>query len=353
MKAVVVGGPHQLSVRDVYEPTPEPDEVLVKVGACGICGSDVRYLAGDNPWSLQTLGVRHENPPNMVLGHEFGGQIVAVGKSASEARVGERVAVLAYRGCHKCRYCQRGMHNLCAHVKHIGHSAGWERDELNPGGMAELCRVWDEMAFPIPEHVSYDEATFLDALAVAIHALGKAQMRLGDDVSIIGAGPVGLLILQVARLMGARSVSCFDTYDKPLEVAEGLGADASINLSKENARIAADSADVVFNTVGSESTVRDSLRALRRGGRLVLLALVAGHLTIRAGLLSGERQVLTSANNPYPCFREAVEMMGAGKISVAPMITHRFPIEQAQEAFAIAANKEAHGAIKVLILPNG
>ena len=208
-------------------------------------------------------------------------------------------------------------------------------------------------AFPIPDSVSDEDATFLDALAVAIHACGKATLRLGDDVSILGAGPVGLLILQVAKLSGARSVSCFDTYDRPLKVADSLGASRCTDLAGDDARMPTESADVVFNTVGTESTVEDSLRALRRGGRLVLLALEADKFVLDSGLLTGERQILTSANNAYPCFREAVELLAAGRISVSPMITHRFPIGEAQEAFAVAQHKEEHGAIKVLIVPNG
>ena len=351
MKAVFVTGRNQLDVREVPEPAPHPDEVLVKVGACGVCGSDLRYLAGDNPWSLQTLGEQRANPPEMVLGHEFGGEIVAVGASVPESRLGERIAVLAYRGCGRCRYCQSGRHNLCADVEHLGHSAGWDTDEWNPGGMAGVCRVWDEMAFSIPDSISDEEATLLDGLAVAVHACNKAQIGVGDDVSIIGTGPLGLLILQVAQLSGARSVSCSDTYAAPLDVASSLGASDCFNIEAEERPPSAESADVVFNTIGAAASIRGSLAALRRGGRLVLLAIPTGEIALEGPLLSGERQVLTSANNAYPCFRQAVDLMAAGRVSAAPLITHRFPISQAQQAFSVAANKEEHGAIKVLIVP--
>lgn len=240
MKAVLLKSPGSLSVEEIPIPKPKSDEVLLKVEACGICGSDIRYFHGENPWSKQTLGVSKPNSPNMVLGHEFGGKIVDVGHESLKNRIGQRVAVLAFKACGECYYCRIGRENLCANVKHIGHSAGWDEMRIggySPGGMAEYCRVWSEMAYEIPDSISPSSATLLDGLAVAIHASGKAGLKAGkgekgiENVLIVGSGTIGLLILQVARAFGAMLIISVDSQDKPLDAATQLGVDAAINVN--------------------------------------------------------------------------------------------------------------------------
>ena len=352
MRAVVVESPSRLAVKTVPRPEPLAGEVLVEVAACGICGSDVRYLHGDNPWASQTLGVSKPSPPNMVLGHEFAGMIVDTGSPKDADRIGERVAVLAYRGCGVCRFCRTGRHHLCADVEHIGHAAGWPDGEPNPGGMAEFCRVWAEMAVPLPDAVGLEEACLLDGLAVAVHACHVGSVGLGDHALVLGSGAVGLLILQVARLRGAGRVVCVDTHRKPLDAAQELHADACRQIDAiRDVDDWRDSFDVVFDTVGAADTLAASLALLRRGGRAVLMAHPSETVAIDSRLLSGERTVVTSCNNPYPDFQAAIDLVARGRVVVGPLVTHRFPIEQAPAAFAIAESKDKHDAIKVLLEP--
>lgn len=370
MKAVLLRSPGDLVVEDIPIPQPREDEVLLKVEACGICGSDIRYFHDENPWSMQTLGIRKPNPPNMVLGHEFAGRIVDVGHESLRKRIGQRVAVLAYKACGECYHCKTGRHNLCAYVKHIGHSAGWddlENGEYNPGGMAQFCRVWDAMAYQIPDSISPAAATLLDGLAVAIHAVGKvgpipisvgksqqAQDGEFDSVLIMGSGAIGLLILQVARVFGAKSIISADNYAKPLEIAAQLGADAVVNVQQEKLedRVMKHARDqgvnVVFDTVGSHRTFVQSLKLLRRGGKLILLAMPSQEVSFDASLLSGERIIMSSANNAYPCFPLAIELMASGKVKADPIVTHQFPLMEAAEAFRVAEAKEGNEAIKVI-----
>jgi len=368
MKAVLLKAPGDLAVADIPVPRPREDEVLLKVEACGICGSDIRYLHGDNPWSKQTLGVIKPNPPNMVLGHEFAGRIVDVGHESLRKRIGQRVAVLAYKACGECYQCKVGRHNLCAYVKHIGHSAGWDEladGEYNPGGMTEFCRVWDEMAYQIPDYISSGAATLLDGLAVAIHATSRTglsetdQARDGefDHVLIMGSGSIGLLILQVARVFGAKSIVSVDNSAKPLEIASQLGADLTINVQQEELEdrvmehTQGQGANVVFETVGSHKTLVQSLRLLRRGGKLIMLAVPSQELCLDPSLLSGERVVMSSANNAYPCFPLAIELMKSGKVNADPIVTHQFPLSEAVEAFRVAEDKEESKAVKVILKP--
>ena len=352
MNAVVIESPGQLAVIDVPEPVPLARQVVVEVAACGVCGSDVRYLHGDNPWASQTLGTKKPNPPNMVLGHELAGTIVEAGSEEHRGRIGQRVGVLAYRGCRQCHYCQTGRHHLCGRVEHIGHAAGWPQGQPNPGGMAERCRVWAEMAYPIPDAISFEEACLLDGLAVAIHACDVGRISAGDRVCIIGSGAVGLLILQVALQREAGYVLCLDTCAKPIEAALELGAHVALFadgvLGDDLWR---DTFDVVFDTVGSPETLVESLALLRRGGRAVLMAHPSERVELDSCLFTGERSVTTSCNNPYADYPTAIEWMASGRVRVAPLITHRIAIEQAHEAFAVAEAKETHGAIKVLVSP--
>ena len=352
MKAVIVESRHKLAVHDVPRPRPLPDEVLVEVAVCGVCGSDVRYLHGDNPWASQTLGVQIPNPANMALGHEFAGTVVEAGSEKQQHLIGERVGVLAYRGCGSCHYCSTGRHNLCGEVEHLGHAAGWAAGHLNPAGMAEACRVWAEMAYPLPPEITFEQACLLDGLAVAIHACDRCQVGRGDHVLVVGSGAVGLLILQAARLSGASFAACVDTCPKPLDVAEQLGADeCRLIKSASECEPWHDRFDAVFDTVGSAESVTEALALLRRGGRAVLLAHPGATLDVDSRRLSGERALLTSANSPYPDFAAAIELVASGRVNVDPLITHTFPIDQAVEAFAVAEAKEEHGAIKVLIAP--
>lgn len=357
MKAVVVERPGALAVRDIPRPTPRRDEVLVQIAACGICGSDVRYLHGDNPWAKQTLGEHRANPQEMVLGHELAGTIVEVGDESLRERIGQRVAVLAYRGCAQCVYCRNGRHNLCGEVEHIGHSAGWDEGEPNPGGMAEYCRVWNEMAFDLPDHLTFEQATFLDALGVSVHACRRGAVGHGESVCIIGSGTVGLLIMQLAKLSGARRVVCCDTHPTPLTIAEQLGADACVPVAEDSMGTDLEAAcgehapNVVFDSVGSRETVDAALRVTARGGRVVLLAMSADAYELPWHLLTGERTLTTSANNCYPEFQVALDLLSSGRIVVDPIITHRFALADAPRAFEVADRKDEHGAVKVLLLP--
>ncbi len=357
MQALVLRGPDDLAVLDVPQPLAGRGEVLVRVRSCGICGSDLRYWRGHNPWARQTLGIDAPNPPNMILGHEISGEIAEVGEGVDPSRIGERVALLAYKGCGICRYCRSGQENLCENTLHLGHGAGWTARDYYPGGMAEYCPAWSEMAYRIPETISYDEATLLDGLGVAVRAVARAQLRPMENVVVLGAGPIGLLILQVAQAYGARQVLCTEISEASMEIAWASGADGVLDARQgrivEAVREATQGhgADVVWDTVGHEETLRDGLRMLARGGRLVALAIKPEEVRFDATLLSGERTITTTANSPYPDFQRAIDLMAAGKVNVGPMITHAFPLSQALEAFATAEDRANTGAVKVIIHP--
>ncbi len=354
MKAVVLRKANDLEVLDIPDPKLQGKQVLVKVDKCGICGSDLRYYKGENPWAKQTLGVESKNPPNMVLGHEFSGEIVdAAGEF--KGRVGERVVVLAFRGCGKCRYCRRGMENLCANTIHYGHGAGWGEMDFYPGGMAQYCAVFSDLAYALPDEISFEEATLLDGLAVAVRAVHKAGLRPAEDVAIFGSGAIGLLILQVSRAFGARRIICVDISEGALAVASETGADVILNPGKADVQdeimsiTGGHGADVFFDTVGSQDTMNVALSSLSRGGRLILMATKEEKLSLPTSLISGERSVSTSANSLYADFQMAIDLVSSGRVSVRHMITHVVPLGDAKRAFGIALKKSEYRAIKVVL----
>ncbi len=357
MKAAVLEEPYKLRVAEVPTPKPAEDEVLVRVKACGICGSDIRYLHGENPWSWHTLGYHRPNPPNMILGHEFAGEIVEVGTKVSPERIGQRILALPFRSCETCYYCQTGKQHLCAEVKHHGHGAGWEELEYNPGGMAEFCTLWSDKAYSLPDNISFEEAALLDGLGVAIHALELADLFVGDDILVMGTGPIGLSIIQTARGYGVTRVFTSDIYDSPLKLAKEFGADYVVNANRESVKeLVMDvtnglGINAVFNTIGSPESVLEGMELLKRGGHTILLAGLSDTLQLTPEAMSGERSLITAANYAYADLFKAIKILEAGMVKMKPIITNRYPLDEVVEAFEVIDNKEKISAIKAVIFP--
>lgn len=357
MKAAVLRGPKDLVVEDIRRFDLKPDEVMVQVEACGICGSDLRYFEGENPWSLHTTGAAGSNPPNIVLGHEFVGRVIETGGPMGEALVGKRVAVLPYRICETCDNCRRGMHNLCANMIHYGHGAGWGEMDYYPGGMAQCCPVWAEKCYVLPDHVPSHEAALADGLGVAVHAVRTAGFRPGGDVAVIGCGPIGMGIAAVARAWGARDIFCVDVYDVALDIAQQVVAGHTIDArSADPIEVISDhtaglGVSYAFDTICNSQSQRQGLSVLGNQGVLVNMATKNLDVTINLTDLGGERTWRVSSNFLIPEFQMALDLLTAGQINAAPWITHRFALDQTPEAFSQLLDKETSGAFKAVIEP--
>lgn len=361
MRAVWLMQPGKLEMRETEEVSPGRGEVKVRVKAVGICGSDVNYYNGINSWALHTIGDNPPLPPS-ILGHEVAGEVVEVGE-ASKRKVGDRVGIMAMLPCNECEQCRRGRYNLCSRVLHMGHDGNWAGTGVphNPGGYADYVTVKDFQAVPLPPSVSYEDATQLDGTAVAVHALRRAGIFPGDSVAVIGAGPIGLLALQVAKAYGAGAVMAVDVEEAPLSVAKELGADEVVNATREDPVEAAkafspgekydEGVDLVLNTVGGETAV-EGLKMLRRGGKELLFAGLLHTLKdFDMMLLGGEREITSTANNQPEDYPIGVKLMAEGKVKAKPFITHEFPLDEYAKAFEVALNKGKYGAIKVLMKP--
>lgn len=356
MKALVLKAPETLEVMDVPKRAPGPGQVLVRVSKCGICGSDVRYFHGENPWAKQTLGRTVPNPPNIILGHEFVGTVAEVHDPSDEGLVGQRVAVNTWLACGRCPFCRRGQENLCPGTKHLGHGQGWGEMDFYPGGMAEYCPAFSSQVYALPETVSEDEATFLDPLIAALHAVDAGGPTMLDHVAIYGAGPIGLLIAQCVKACGAVRTFITDVADENLAVARAVGVDHALNVDQGASfrELVMDNTnnegvDLVFNTVGTAETIEESLQILKKGGTAVLMATKEDEIRFPSLLLSGERTLKTSSNAMYADFPRALELLATGTVEVTPLISHRFGLSQALEAFEVVCNKRETAAIKVII----
>lgn len=234
--------------------------------------------------------------------------------------------------CGSCPQCAAGRENLCGNMEHFGHSAGWKDMEYYPGGMSEVFTIWEENAVPIPDSVSFEEATFLDGLAVAVHSLHQGRLQKGESLGIVGLGPIGML-------------------------AEKVGIPYSVNIRRQEMRrlvrqTAPNGAlDVVIETVGTPENLSLGLSLLAPQGRLVLMAAGHGEIRFSATHISGEREVLSSANNRYSEFPRAVKLLAEGSVKVKELIPHRFPLNEALQGFEVMLNKQENKAYKVVILP--
>jgi 2-desacetyl-2-hydroxyethyl bacteriochlorophyllide A dehydrogenase len=223
--------------------------------------------------------------------------------------------------------------------------------------MAEFTPAWRSHTYTLPDSIGYDEATFIDGLAVAVRAVELGGIVPGSELLVIGGGPIGLLIAQAAKGFGANRVFLSDVYDKPLQVAEQLGVDDVIDSRKENVseyvlgETGGLGVGAAYDSTGSEEAILDGLRSLQRGGTQVLLAGYHGTMSLNFPLISGDRSMRSLANNPYRNYQTALDLMKSGRADVKPMITHTYPLSEINEAFDIVTHKEENDAIKVIIHP--
>jgi 2-desacetyl-2-hydroxyethyl bacteriochlorophyllide A dehydrogenase len=357
MKALVLKTVEKLEVMDVPMPELRPGLVLVKVSKCGVCGSDIRYFHGENPWAKQTLQKEIPNPPNIILGHELMGTVVDVHDAADRYLIGKRVGINSFTTCGRCNFCRIGLENLCRQTRHLGHGQGWGKMEFYPGGMAEYCPAFADQVYELSDRVTDDQATFLDPIIAAIHAVDVSGPTILDRVAIQGAGPIGLLIAQMMKLHGAKTVVISDVAEANLAVAKATGADHVVNVADGKHNLCDEVMKVtdrlgahrVFNTVGTSESIVESLQMLANTGVVVLMATKEREFSVPSLLISGERAIKTSANAMLSDFPKAVELLEAGMLKVDPLVTHRFPLSRALDAFAVACSKDQNGAIKIIL----
>jgi L-iditol 2-dehydrogenase len=337
MKAVRLHAAHDLRIHDEPIPAPSAGEVLLRVKAVGVCGSDLHW------YNEAGIGDARLNHP-LVLGHEFAGVI------ATGPRTGMRVAVDPALPCGQCEWCQLGHPNLCPHTRFSGHG----RDD----GALRQFMAWPERAiFALPDEIDDVGGAMLEPLGVAIHTVDLAHLKPGMHVGIFGCGTIGLLTLQVARLAGATRLFATDRLPHRLDAARELGATDVLLAEGEgheesNAILAATGKrglDVVFECAGDQDAVDAAFNSVRIGGKVILCGIPSEDRTLFTASLARRKgltiKLVRRMKHVYP---RAIELVAHGLVNVHALVTHRYRLEDAHKAFEIANRREG---IKVVIEP--
>jgi L-iditol 2-dehydrogenase len=319
MKALLLSAYKHLEVQNLPIPVPGPQEVLVRVAACGICGSDVHGYDG-------TSGRRI---PPLVMGHEAAGTIAAVGSEISGLAEGDRVTFDSTVYCGACEFCHRGDVNLCNNRQVIGVSC---TEFKRAGAFAEYVVVPARIVYRLPDTLAFAEAAMLEAVSVALHAVHISELKSGETALVIGAGMIGLLVLQAARVAGCARVLVADVDATRLKLAADLGADGTIQtgeaaLEQEILRYTGGlGVDVVFEAVGRSETVAAAIDCVRKGGKVTLIGNIAPEVSMPLQKVVTRQIRLQGSCASAGEYPEAIELVSTGKIRVGPLITAIAPL---------------------------
>ncbi|MGI6033761.1 MAG: galactitol-1-phosphate 5-dehydrogenase [Coriobacteriales bacterium] len=346
MKAVRMYKPKDLRVEEVEKPIMQPDEVMVKVHACGVCGSDIPRIL--------TYGA-HVSP--IICGHEFSGEIEAVGDQVEGYQVGDRVVVPPLIPCGHCEWCKKGIYSLCEDYDYYGS----RRD----GAYAQYVSVKKTNLMKVPDGVSYEDAATLDPCANAWHGLvNRGHFKEGDTVAVVGAGPIGLFAVQIAHMKGAKKIIAVDVWDKKLEIAKSVGADVVVN-SLENDPVKAvmdatdgEGANVVVDFSGAPVAQQQAIMMTAKMGRVVFLGISHKGLDLKPEtvdtIMRGQIELAGSWNSftdPFPGedWMESLKMYEKG-MTAKDIISHRITLDEVPEIFK-NIDKGHYFFNKIMIFP--
>lgn len=338
MKANYFLGNRSFELRQIDIPEIGPKDILLRVAACGICGTDVHIYHGDK-------GSAEVTPP-VVLGHELAGVVEAVGEQVTTLQVGDHVSVDPNIYCGKCHYCQIGKKQLCENL----YAIGVNRD----GGFEEYCTVPEAQCYPLRKEIPLRYGAMVEPLACCIHGIDRAKIRPGDTVCVIGGGAIGLLMVQLAKYSGASQVVLSEPVEMRRQVGMELGADAAIDPIHEDiaARLQEilknPGADVVIECVGTPIATAQAFQAASKGATVLLFSVPKPGTTHPLSLedvYHKELTILGSMINPDTHGRAAA-LINSGVIRLDPIITHAYPVEQLEDAILMQQSSES---LKVIV----
>jgi len=343
MKALLLSKYRHLEIADLPNPTPGPGEILVKVAACGICGSDVHGYDGSSGRRI----------PPIVMGHEAAGRVAKVGPQVTGWSEGDRVTFDSTISCGACRYCARGEINLCDNRRVLGVSCA---DYSCAGAFAEYVIVPQRIVYRLPDSLSFSEAAMLEAVAVAVHAVSLSKISSGDRALVLGAGMIGLLTLQALRAAGCSTVYVADVDASRLKLAKEVGATETLHatgddLVSEVLRLTNNAGiDVAVEAVGIDATVRAAVNSVRKGGTVTLVGNITPEVTLplqKAVTRQIRLQGSCASTGEYP---KAIELLTSGAIKVKPLISAVAPLDDGPQWFERLYSREPN-LMKVVLTP--
>ncbi|MDB4273540.1 galactitol-1-phosphate 5-dehydrogenase, partial [Akkermansiaceae bacterium] len=338
MKVLELIAPSEFVVSEKPKPSPGAGEVLVKVACCGICGSDVHGM--DNSSGRRI--------PPMVMGHEASGVIVELGEDVSGWNLDDRVSFDSMVFCGSCEFCERGETNLCNERQVMGVSCDeFKRD----GAFAEWVIVPARILEKIPEGLSFEEAAFTEPLAVALHAVNLVKVKKGESALVVGAGLIGLLVIQALKRAGCGEIIAVDLDRGRLALAKELGASAAYHSLEDEIILPEGGVDLSMEVVGAGATLDLAIKSLRKGGRVGLVGNVVPEVKFPLQyIVTREISLIGSCAAAGEC-SEALEAITAGEIQVKPLTSATVPLEEGADYFArLREGKE--GLLKVLFKPH-
>ena len=336
-KAALLKSAGEVVFIDVDRPKLRGYEVLVEVKVCGICGSDLHAYKNLHPDIRLPI----------ILGHEFSGDIVEVGEQVKGFKIGDRVCVEPLTTCGECFFCRHGEYNRCFKLRVIGC-------QLN-GAFTKYIAIGERWIHKL-NSLSYEEGAMVEPLAVAVHAVERGGVKIGDEVAVLGAGTIGLLTLQVAKAFGASRVIATDLVDWRLKVAKELGADVVLNparddVVKEVLSITDVGVDVAFEAVGSQTVLQTALKIVKKGGSVTVVGVYESP-NVQLQIMDIVNKELTVKGTLVYCwdYEKAINLIKAGRVNVRRLITHTLPLEEIKKGFELMLSK-VEGVVKVQIKP--
>ena len=343
MKALLLKKYMELELTEMPEPALAPDDVLVRVRACGICGSDVHGLDGSTGRRI----------PPLVMGHEAAGVIAQVGAQVKGFREGDRVTFDSTVWCGACFHCRRGEINLCDQRQVLGVSPG---DYRRHGAFAEYVAVPGRIVYRLPEGLSFQHAAVTEAVSVAVHAVGLTPVRLGDTAVVVGSGMIGLLVIQALRRAGCGRIVAVDIDDAKLKLAAALGADIQLNPQRTDVpalvrdATGGHGADIAIEAVGATEPLATAVKSLRKGGTLTLVGNVSPQVELPLQwVVTRQVSLLGScaSSGEYPV---CLDLLARGMIRVEPLISAVAPLEEGPAWFERLYRREPN-LMKVILEP--
>jgi len=343
MNALLLTEYKKLEMVDFPEPTFGPDDVLVRVRACGICGSDVHGFDGSSG---------RRNPP-LIMGHEASGEVAQVGANITDLKPGDRVTFDSTVYCGKCHYCVRGDVNLCDNREVVGVAP---KEFKRHGAFAEYVAVPRRIMYKLPDNFPFEQAALIEAVSIGVHAVSITPVKLGDTAVVVGAGMIGLVTLQAAKAAGCARIIAVDMEDSKLEAAISMGATDGLNPKKVNVPDAVREmtggrgADVAFECVGYQAPVVSAIQSVRKGGCVTLVGNLQPNVEVPLQYVVTRQirlQGSCASNGEYP---QCIDLMARGVIKVAPLISAVAPLADGASWFNRLYNHEPN-LMKVVLVP--
>ncbi len=333
----VMTAPGKIEYRTIDVPQPGKNEVLIRIKRIGICGSDIHVYHGKHPFTSYPV----------TQGHEVSGEVVEIGSDITKVKVGQKVTIEPQVFCGKCYPCTHGKYNLCEELKVMGFQT--------TGAASEYFNVDISKVTPLPDEMSFDEGAMIEPLAVAVHGVKRFGDIKGKKVAVLGAGPIGILMAQTVKGLGAEQVLITDISEFRLEKAKECGADYIINTKNENfgeamiRTFGPDKADVIYDCAGNNTTMGQAIQYARKGSTIILVAVFEGIGEADLAVLNDhELDLNTTMMYQHEDYTDAIELVRTGKVKLEPLMSKHFPFQKFLDAYHyIDDNRET--TMKVLI----